>query len=177
MALVAMGVIAVTSALAIRSVTLGDRVGSNIRSQQLAMYAAEVALRWCEADVLRGTVSVPIDTNNEASPNAASGSNENWRVLANWNGPWAITVPGALLPIQTGNNSVLPFNIYPQCMAQKVSVVGPVDEQGRPVAFVVQITARGFSPDYTPRTANNSGAGGEVWLQSILKDYNHRQPL
>ena len=49
--LIMLGVIALTSAAALRSASSSERVGNNFRMQQLAFGYAEAALRYCETQV------------------------------------------------------------------------------------------------------------------------------
>lgn len=162
-ALILMAVIAVTSAAAIRSVTSGDMIGSNLRNANLSQQAGEAALRWCESQVLNDATTpsvVPI------LPVVPEGM-ESWRTIANWAN--ATVIPNAVLNnTLTGTNR---YTTFPRCLAQAVQLRPALDDANLQIANqtirVVQVTVRAFSPDYN-RNASGIGTGSEVWLQSTL---------
>ncbi len=166
-ALIMLGVIGLTTSLAIRSVTLGDRIGNNIRTRQMAYDAAEVALRWCEEQVITRSALLPVvaeiaDTDSVTSVNAA------WRNVANWNN--ATPIPLNLLVINTQGLNVQPYGAgtTPLCLAQDL-ILRKSPDAAIELDRAVQITARGFSPDFVNRAnANGQSRGTEVWLQSNM---------
>jgi type IV pilus assembly protein PilX len=167
-ALIMLGVIGLTTSLAIRSVTLGDRIGNNIRTRQMAYDAAEVALRWCEEQVITRSALLPelaeiADLNPVTSVNAA------WRNIANWNN--ATPIPLNLLVINTQGLNVQPYGAgtTPLCLAQQMSLRNEPGATLKDLDRAVQVTARGFSPDFVNRAnANGQARGTEVWLQSNM---------
>lgn len=165
MALIMLAIIAITSSLALKSATVGDQISNNLRGQKLAQQAAEIGLRWCEAQVIQGTftkVQPAADI-----PNAAD--SENWQKADSWENANIIQIvpADAISKVQGGIN----FPIPPQCMAQEVStpLLGVSDgdvslEQAS--SRMVRVTVRAFSPDYSRTTTD--GTGSETWIVSTL---------
>lgn len=158
MALIMLAIIAITSAQALKSITLGDQIGNNLRGQKLAQQVAEAGLRWCEMQVLQNNPALPV------LPEPDDPTVEAWQVLANWNN--AVAVPAAVIANALGNQALPQL---PQCLAQlaPLSNLGVADNnlaQAQVMARSVRVSIRGFSPDYV--RVNNTGAGSEVWIVS-----------
>lgn len=170
-ALITMALIAISSAAAIRVAMSQDQVGSAMRSQSLAMQAAETMLRYCEAAV---TASVPTAAQVAVIRNIqpqASGNALSWRNINNWNNNLMVsTLPAGFL--LDGSGAL--YSRQPQCMVQEIPLNLLNIDRMNPTttsyqAFVV--VARGFSPDYA--ATNNVGtAGAEVWLESTVQVAN-----
>ncbi len=159
-ALILLAVIGISSVTAMRSGMFGTMVAGNLQQGQLALQAAEAALRFCErqAMVLPAGVPVqPVPLTNTDQPTA-------WTTPANWlpAAGMAATLPNAVVDSAAAG---VQYNVLPQCMVERMelrSVRGALDEE----AFLV--TARGFSPNFR-RDAQGAINGSEVWLQSTIR--------
>lgn len=159
-ALIMLAVIGLGSVTAMRSGIFGNLIAGNLRSNQLAVQAAELALRFCERQAMSDppTITVqPLPALNTESPTL-------WTLPASWNGAAALatTLPQAVM---NSPKSAIRYEQSPQCLVEALELRrtrGAFDE----TAFL--ITARGFSPDYS---ADGDGAvnGSEVWLQSTIR--------
>ncbi|WP_146076034.1 pilus assembly PilX family protein [Caldimonas caldifontis] len=156
-ALILLVVIGVSSAVAIRSALFSDLVSHNMRAQNTAMQAAELALRWCEQQAL----AQPVPPGFQVQPVVNFDEADRWNNAANW-AVMANTVPAAVLGGEV--NYVTP----PQCIVERVEFPSLSDKPRPELAY--QVTARGFSPDFQ-RVGGNSAAGSEVWLQSIIRQF------
>jgi Tfp pilus assembly protein PilX len=164
MALIMLAIIGITSSLALKSVTLGDQIGYNLRNNKITQQAAEAALRWCEIQVLAGnTAALPVQA---ANANPYQADSETWQTLAGWAG--ATTVPANVIAA-LGN-----FPTRPQCLAQEVSLNTAQKDRTasstqQASGTTIRITVRAFSQDYT--RANGVSSGGESWITSTLANY------
>lgn len=156
-ALILLGVIGLGSVAALNSGLYGGLVANNLRSNQLAVQAAEMALRVCERQALAGGAAVPI----QPLPNNTSGDPVQWAAAVTWEN-LAFTLPDEIV---NSPASEIRYVQAPQCLIEQMELrkmKGAFDE----VAFVV--TARGFSPDYR-RDAAGTIQGSEVWLQTTIR--------
>lgn len=146
--LILLVVIGMVSAAAMRGALTADQISNNARLENVAKQAAQIALRYCEGQVVLPTPGVTIQ------PAVASiDAPGNWETYANWSSPTGVkatTVPESYMKAADG---YVPAT-RPQCLAE-FSPVNPA---------VRVITARGFGPDYV--AATNSGS--VVWLQSVI---------
>ena len=145
-------VIGLASAAIIRNATSADRAVNNNRLQTQANQFAQVALRFCESQVLlsvNGQPTVVVVQTPAVSP-------ANWTAKANWfNGATAHTLSSAEM---TG--ATMP-KVFPQCMAEQTAGAN---------ARVFTVTARGFSDDFTEDKNDHSTISGSViWLQSTIQ--------
>lgn len=146
-------VIGLASAAIIRNATSADRAVNNNRLQTQANQFAQVALKFCESQVLLAVVpGGPAPIVHVVRPNV---SPANWTVKANWfNAGITHTLTSAEM---TG--ATMP-KVFPQCMA----------EQAGANAKIFTVTARGFSDDFTEDTNDHSTISGSViWLQSTIQ--------
>ncbi|MFK7963745.1 MAG: hypothetical protein AB8C46_07245 [Burkholderiaceae bacterium] len=156
-ALILLAVIGLSSVAALNSGLYGGLVANNLRSNQLAVQAAEMALRVCEKQAIAGGAAVPI----QPLPANTSGTPVQWATAATWNNV-AFTLPDGIV---NSPSSEIRYVQAPQCLIEQMELrkmKGSFDE----VAFVV--TARGFSPDYR-RDAAGTVQGSEVWLQTTIR--------
>lgn len=162
-ALILLGIVGVTSTMAIRSAMEGDTISSSLRSINLTDQAAETALRWCElqariADIAAAASAVVV-TPSLPADGAPAGR---WTTVAGMDAN-SVRVPLAVMSAA----GLVNFPNLPQCMveeAQNLSLPSDGDTQLGYRSFIV--TVRAFSPDYNRGGANT--AGSEVWLQSNL---------
>lgn len=150
-ALVVLVIIGLMSASIMRGALSSDLIANNTRVQTLASQSAQIALRYCED---QATANVPAITVLEAAANPDQNA---WLTYANWGD--ANTVNDVPSDYLTSENSTFTPSKAPQCMVQKMLVGG---------ATVYQVTARGFSPDYSADESGFTNTGSVVWLQSVV---------
>ena len=147
-AMLMLAVIGLASAAIMRNATSGDQVANNNRLQTQANQYAQLALRFCEAQM----ALAPGDRAVTLLPSASTPA---WTVHGNW------TKPGAggahtLAPAEIGG-AVLP-RVAPQCMVEATAL-----------ANVYTVTARGFSADYqADKSSGATRSGSTVWLQGTV---------
>ena len=132
-----------------------DQISNNNRAQMQANEAAQLALRFCEAELKKASSTI---ISIAAAPATASTAML-WTVKGNWTGsaPQAIKVSTAAL--KTIGNVASNLR-QPECLAQ-YSTAGS--------ASPIVLTARGFSGDYIEdATTNRVTSGSVVWLQSTF---------
>lgn len=152
-------VIGFSSSYILRNALFGNLVSNSQAQTQLANQVAEIALRHCEERVRNPGANAPTVADRPAEGALPA----LWRTQANWAGPAVITIPDAIVNITGGSSArQLAFNQLPQCLIEQVDVL---PSKQSPTALVVQITARGYSPDYD----RAAGQGAEVMLQSTLR--------
>ncbi len=183
-ALIMMAVIAISSAAAIKAVTAQDLIGSNQRTQSMAMQAAESGLRFCEALVTTRQLTVDqagLQSNiQDAVPKNYGGVDaqgkslrpkQHWETIGNWTGDTKLSfrVP-ATFQFDRGE---FEYDRPPECLIERLALT--VNDQTRtgeaPTNNVqaFQITARGFSPDYTENEQGVPATGAVIWLQSTVQ--------
>jgi type IV pilus assembly protein PilX len=161
-ALIMLIVISLTATLAVRNATSNEASSNNVRTTNLAMQAAEVALDYCEQSVIQftgGTVTIAITSTptlyDFASP-------PKWQSITNWD---TATTAAFEIPAVSVNAAGISttFSRFPECIVERSPITAETDS-----GFV--ITARGFGPDVAAPDANRTRPrGSEVWLQSTLR--------
>jgi type IV pilus assembly protein PilX len=148
--LVIMTLLAVT---AIRRSTLDEKVSGNLREQNLAFQAAEMALRFCQQQYETNPAFPILDAGLDAMPNE-------WALDANW-------IAGSGKTTTLPDGAVENVLEQPQCMIERWRLQGPKDDVGvkqgadeTNKGLVHLITARGVG------STNNA----VVWLQVTLRD-------
>lgn len=159
-ALILLAVIGIGSMTAMKSGIFGNMVVANMSQNQMALQAAEAALRFCERQAMATPPGVPI----QPVPLVDTDQPRAWSDIANWavGSPMVATLPAAVVDSAAANVS---YNLAPQCMVERMelrTVRGAMDED----AFLV--TARGFSPNYR-RDGQGVINGSEVWVQSTIR--------
>lgn len=151
-ALVVLAVIGLTSVAVMRGALNSDLLANHARIQGFASQAAQLALRYCESELLK---KVPAIAVLDATPTGTPGQ---WEDFGQWfpEGGAAQTVPDAWL--KTADSSIADSQRPPQCLAEHSALGG--------AAYIV--TARGFSPDYSEDAKGRTQTGSVVWLQSQL---------
>lgn len=146
-ALVVLVVIGLTSVAVIRGSLNSDLVANNARVQSFANQSAQLALRYCESQLIVSDDDRVIEIQAAATPGQ-------WEDFDNWTaGGLAETVPDDW--IKTADSSIV-ASTPPQCLAEKSTLN----------ASVYIVTARGFSPDYSEDANGRTLTGSVVWLQS-----------
>jgi type IV pilus assembly protein PilX len=150
-ALIVLVIIGLTSASVMRSVLSTDVVANNARVQTLATQAAQIGLRYCEAQANNDANGTPA-----ALPDTPA---DYWSTFSNWSekkiGIYEVPEDFML----SANGTFKPATL-PQCMVQKVTIS---------LKTAYMITAKGYSPDYDDKDGDGyTDAGSVVWLQSIV---------
>ena len=172
MALILLVIISLVGALAIRNSTASEKTVNSLRSNSVAMAAAETGLRYCEL-VVQGisngpTALVTAATIAQATLSAtisdANTSTAVWQSSATWSSAsLVITVPTSFYQSQSAEaaNGVNLRNA-PVCVIQPYFNASVSPGTGSVV------TARGFGNDAQINANKAVTEGSEVWLQSIL---------
>jgi type IV pilus assembly protein PilX len=161
LSLILLVIISLVSVMAVRGSLSSEQVAKNLRTNAIAMQAAEMALRFCENQVMSGASIYPI---NEMPLTSTATFPTLWQTRANWSDS---AIAGTLSDEVTNsaNTAARALATRPQCMIERyplLTATGGVPRES------YLITAVGYSPDY--RTSSGQiTSGGEVWLQSILR--------
>lgn len=149
--LIMLVVIGLVSAAAMRGALSADQISNNARLENLAKQAAQIALRYCEAQLALPTPGVTI---YPAPTDIGTDTKAAWETYTHWSGTpagiKATTVPESYLK---ATDSYAPRTL-PQCLV----------ENSRFSTDAKVVTARGFGPDYDATRAS----GSVVWLQSVV---------
>lgn len=146
--LVMLALISLTAMAVMRAAQGVDSAASSMRIQLQAQQAAELALRWCERQLLQPNPAVTV---HEPPDTGAL-----WERFDNWSGSMALaaTVPAELL-----SGAASP-SYLPQCLAERRVLPGGGE--------VVDVTARGFSHNYQPDALGRTRLGAAAWSQSTV---------
>ncbi|MET0382541.1 MAG: hypothetical protein ABW032_03875 [Burkholderiaceae bacterium] len=147
-AMLMLAVIGIASATVMRNATSADHVAMNNRLLTQANQYAQVALRFCEGQLLLPAAARQVTPLAPQTPAA-------WTIPSGWTG----VGPGTAhtLTAHDISSPVLP-RVAPQCLIE-----------GTALANVYTVTARGFSPDFRAEPATSATrSGSAVWMQSIV---------
>ena len=153
-ALVLLVVVSLLAATTVRNSGSNEAVTGNVRTVELATEAAEIALRHCEASILKVSSGV----------NILTGIPTQWQLPANWDKK---TTAVYALPLSLLNQLDTPFTYQrpPECMVEEIPSASPVKKS----TFYL-VTARGFGPEVAEADENRSRPiGTEIWLQSHIE--------
>lgn len=160
--LIMLVVISLMAATSMRNALSSEGISGNIRLNQLATQAAEVALRYCEAAVVQivnntgSIVALPAIQDLDTSPKWAGGT-------ATWDVTPSVAFALPLAAVNDGATSI--YLRPPECMVERLAPAGTAEYN---TTFVV--TARGFGPDVPAAAADRvRPAGNEVFLQSTIE--------
>jgi type II secretory pathway pseudopilin PulG len=146
-AMLMLAVIGLASAAIMRNAVSGDQVANNNRLQTQASQYAQLALRFCQAQLGLPPESRVARLLPLATPPA-------WTVKDNWSGAGGAAHTLAAAEIGA---SVQP-RVAPQCLAEATSL---------PNTYT--ITARGFSADFKADPSTGATRNGSaVWLQATI---------
>lgn len=138
-----------------RSTLSSDLITNNNRTQTLAMEMAQLALRFCEADVASDKATLFTDT-PAIQPKVAANTQMAWQKKDSWEGSGTLVAKELSEDnLKSANTPFVPSK-KPQCLA----------EYDPNASGVIVMTARGFSPDYKSDSNDKITAGSVVWLQS-----------
>ena len=155
-ALILLVVVSLLAATAVRNSDSNEAVAGNVRTTELAMEAAEIALRYCEDLVLKIPKSPEEETDDKAKRNHWA-SRENWDKKTN-------TVYVLSLLLLNQSNIQKTYSRPSECMFEKIVQSSTNDSR-----FYLVI-ARGFGPEVIKAEENRSRpVGTEIWLQSHIE--------
>ena len=155
-ALILLVVISLLAVSTLHNAASTESVAGSVRTTELATQAADIALRYCENDVL-------VKVNNSTNPYIA-GTGEQWKAIAIWDTetPTKIyTIPLAVLQLN-GIGDI--YKRPPECMVEQLLTKSTTS------SFYL-ITARGFGPEVPALVSGTRvrPVGTEVWLQSQIE--------
>jgi len=159
-AMILVVLIALTAAASMRSATSSEQVVNSLRLEALAQQYAEMALRFCETQLVMAPADRVPALRNFDTGAAASLANASWRRAVSWHPAGnAAIIPAAM--VANAENSTFAPPMSPECLIDKVTL-----STGNEALLV---TARGFSPGYRAHATTGETLGGSVvWLQSTL---------
>jgi len=143
-----LAMIGLASAAIMRNAVGAGQVSNGGRLQMQASQDAQLALRWCQAQLVLPPASRTVTLLPAADPPA-------WSALRSWTrtgrGGAHTLAPGEL-------GGALAPRVPPQCLAEAASLSG-----------VYTVTARGFSADFAADALTGATrSGAAVWLQATL---------
>ena len=149
-AMVMLVIIGFISVAIMRNATSSDQVATNNRVQTQANQFAQLALSFCEHQIV-ATGAEKVITVFDPAPAPAA-----WTLKPNWlsggaNNAYTLTTANI-------NSAVRPA-VMPQCMVEKAT---------DPSGYVYTVTARGFSDDFRADANAATVSGSVVWLQSTV---------
>lgn len=172
LALILLVAVSLVAIYTLRGTITGEQVSKNLRSQAVASQAAETALRICE-DAVRtaqstlgtGTSAVAFTILDVPETMSADLPNQ-WNTRANW------VVAGSTkkanqIPLELVTDANMRQIPAPRCMVERYQL--PIMGEDKTISQPLLITAIGYTPDYQADANGVAVAGGEVWLQSILR--------
>ena len=147
-AMLMLAAVGLAAAAIMRNAVSGDQVATNDRLQTQAGQSAQLALRWCELQLVQAPSARSVAPLAAASPAA-------WTVQRNWTsgGPNSAHTLSA-----TDIGGSLPPPVAPQCLLETTAL-----------QHVYTVTARGFSPDFRADACTGATrAGAVVWVQAMV---------
>lgn len=156
LALIMLAILSAAAAWAARAAVSGELVANNLRVVTGAQQSADMALRYCENQMVAGNPDgLKVNMDGASTP-------VQWQTRSNWTSK-ANTIPASVRDSRdpAGTAMVVP----PQCMVEELRLAQS-DMQN---AQAYLITARGFSPDYSADANGKTSTGTEVWVQSSLR--------
>jgi type IV pilus assembly protein PilX len=149
-------IIGFMSVAVMRGAMNSDQISNNNRAQIQASEAAQLALRYCEAEISNPAfITIAASPVTAAKPTAPP--------LWKSKDLWTSTTPGSAveIPADALKTSGMPDILKrPQCLAEYASATAPSP---------IVLTARGFSADYSEDSNTKKiTSGSVVWLQSTF---------
>jgi type IV pilus assembly protein PilX len=164
MVLILLVIISLVGSIAVRNATVSEQTVNSLRTNAVALQAAEIGLRYCEYVANERTAfgstyssAVKAKTLTSTLVTTANDSTAQWQNSTTWSGANVITVPNSFF--KTTDVSAVVLKNAPVCIIETLN-----SDAG--VGYV--ITARGFANDAVLNANNAVVSGAEVWLQSIL---------
>lgn len=172
-ALIFLTVLFLLGSVSMRIAQSTEGIAGAVRTNELAIQAAEVALRHCEQSVVEVMRIARGDPPSYATtfgpqnilPRAQADA---WQSATTWDSPTAAIYT---VPLEMVNQAGLTYPTYrrpPECMVAPIALVPSGSTSLSDTASFV-VTARGFGPEVsavTPSAASRRPDGTEVWLQT-----------
>lgn len=150
-ALILLVVISLLAVTSLRNAGSSESVSANVRTTEMATQAAEMALRYCESQVI-GTPSVAL----------GASTTPQWQNLTTWDTETTSSAVTFAVPLSELNQSGMSatYKRAPECMVEHL-----------PAISTYVVTARGFGPEVAALTGTTRirPVGTEVWLQSHIE--------
>jgi type IV pilus assembly protein PilX len=169
-ALMMLVIISLVASLSIRNATSSEAASGAMRTTQLAMQAAETALRYCENSIFQikgGTVTNFVSAFTLDKIQVYDSAHSQWQSTTIWD---VSPTTAFVLPTASVNAAGISttYQRMPECMVVQIP---QADATGSTVATkTYTITARGFGPEVTaPAGTDLRPKGSEVWLQSNIE--------
>lgn len=156
LALIMLVVLSAAAAWSAKAAISGEQIANNLRIVTTAQQSAEMALRYCENQMMAGNPA-GLKVNMDGAPNPVK-----WQTRSNWD-TLANTLPNSVT--DSTDSAGIAMSLRPKCMVEELRLAQS-DMQN---AQAYLITARGFSPDYTADANGKTSTGTEVWVQSSLR--------
>jgi Tfp pilus assembly protein PilX len=175
-ALIILVIISLLAVTSMRGASSAESIAGNVRTTELAMQAAEIALRHCESSAIQLAKNTASSDPEYYATTLAIASispinSTPWQSTATWDTATASSTVTYALPLSMLNESGMTatFKRPPECMVGLLSGGMPTGAASvTPSAFV--ITARGFGPEVAAApTTRIRPVGSEVWLQSTIE--------
>lgn len=169
--LVLLAIVSVLAALSTKNAASAENVSGNVRLNELALQAAEIALRHCEESVAEVIAvdagATPTYPTLNFTMSHIQDSEAAWQAAAAWD---TATAPVYVFPLAHLNQPdlVATYERPPECMVARTPFVLASGAISTTTAFVV--TARGFGPEVPAAGPDRRRpTGSEVWLQSHIE--------
>ncbi|MEI6618998.1 MAG: hypothetical protein WCO17_07735 [Betaproteobacteria bacterium] len=156
LALIMLVVLSAAAAWSAKAAISGEQISNNLRTVATAQQSAEMALRYCENQMVAGNPASLV-ANMDGSPTPIK-----WQTRSNWD-TLANTLPTSVT--NSTNSAGITMTLPPKCMVEELRLA----QSDMQSAQAYLITARGYSPDYTADVNGKTKTGAEVWLQSSLR--------
>lgn len=156
LALIMLVVLSAAAAWSAKAAISGEQIANNLRTVTSAQQSADMALRYCENQMLAGnSAGLVVNMDGSAEP-------DKWKTRSNWN-----TLANALPASVTNStdSAGISMTLPPKCMVEELRLA----QSDMQSAQAYLITSRGYSPDYTADTNGKTKTGTEVWVQSSLR--------
>ena len=163
-ALVLLVVVSLLAATTVRNSGSDEAVAGNVRTVELATEAAEIALRHCEASVLKVLGGNDAYVTTFAAVNILdTGIPTQWQLPSNWDKK---TTAVYALPLSLLHQSdmLTTYQRASECMVEKMLSASVESSK------FYSVTVRGFGPEVVKADENRSRpVGTEIWLQSHIE--------
>ncbi len=160
-ALIMLVVISMVALTSLKSSISGEQVSNNLRTNALATQSAEAGLRYCENLVMTAGPGLII---NELSLTGTTTLPNLWETRANWTTTFAVVVPASFADSTV--DATRAQRTLPMCMVERNPLL--TTGGGTPRNSFL-ITSIGYSPDFSRNAAGVVVAGGETWMQLLLR--------
>lgn len=165
MALILLMVISLIAVMAAKRSASGEQVVTSLRANTLANQVAETALRYCEDKVRLNDGTLKIQDSAILGYVDSDGLPNQWRTRGNWASGSALV---NVLPADVAANASMPTpSTQPRCIIEKYRL--PRLDKDVTLSDPYLVTAVGYTPDYRSDANGKVLAGGEVWLQAIIR--------